>query len=75
AEVAKVINAENGVTHNYIREHYYNLWFTITAPSYKDALDIINNMQRTTCLNIIKMPAKSVYKIRVTFEMGEKSGG
>ena len=73
-EVARIINAEKGVTHNYIRDHYYNLWFTLTAPSYNEAVNIIANMQRMVGADIIRMPAKKVYKIRVTFEMGEKSG-
>ena len=28
---AKIINAHPGVTHNYLRNHDFNLWFTIAA--------------------------------------------
>ena len=31
-EVAEIINSYNGVTHNYIRNHSYNMWFTVIAP-------------------------------------------
>ena len=30
--VAAVINQLPGVTHNYLRDHDYNIWFTLTDP-------------------------------------------
>lgn len=32
-EVAEVVNAHPTVTHNYLRNHAYNLWFTIAVPA------------------------------------------
>ena len=32
-EVAEAVNAHPTVTHNYLRNHDYNLWFTIAVPS------------------------------------------
>lgn len=32
ARVVEVVNAHPTVTHNYLREHAYNLWFTIAVP-------------------------------------------
>lgn len=31
-EVAEIVNAHPTVTHNYLRNHAYNLWFTIAVP-------------------------------------------
>jgi DNA-binding Lrp family transcriptional regulator len=31
--VAEVVNAHPTVTHNYLRDHEYNLWFTIAVPA------------------------------------------
>ena len=31
AEVASIINSYGSISHNYEREHEYNVWFTITA--------------------------------------------
>ena len=31
-EAAKVINSHPGVSHNYKRNHYFNLWFTLAVP-------------------------------------------
>ncbi|MBI3204898.1 MAG: hypothetical protein HYZ29_25400 [Myxococcales bacterium] len=32
-EVAAIVNAHPTVTHNYLRNHEYNLWFTLAVPS------------------------------------------
>ena len=31
-EVAKALSGHSGVSHSYLREHRYNLWFTMTLP-------------------------------------------
>src|SRR5687768_4549961 len=31
-QAAEVINRHPGVSHNYLREHAYNLWFTLAVP-------------------------------------------
>ena len=33
---ATTVNAFNGVTHNYQRDHHYNIWFTFIAPSIQE---------------------------------------
>jgi len=48
SEVATLINSYNGVTHNYIRNHYYNMWFTVIAPSIGDIGTFINNIKLKT---------------------------
>ena len=47
-EVAKIINDYNEVTHNYIREHHYNMWFTIIAPSKEKIEEIIVSIKNET---------------------------
>lgn len=72
---AAIINAQEGVTHNYLRDHhYYNLWFTLTAPSFEKAAEILEKLQNDTGAEIVSMPATAVYKIKVTFEMGKQDG-
>lgn len=70
-EIAAVINREKGVTHNYVRDNYYNVWFTLTAPTKRDAERKIAVIEKTTGIKILNMPALKVYKIEVCFEMGE----
>lgn len=70
-EVAGIINQQKGVTHNYIRDHEYNMWFTLTAPSQDEAMQILKSLQNDAGIEVISMPAKQVYKIKVSFEMSE----
>ena len=30
------VNAKKGVTHNYLRKHEYNVWFTLIGPSWEN---------------------------------------
>lgn len=32
AQAAEIINAHPGVSHNYLRDHRYNIWFTLAVP-------------------------------------------
>ncbi len=72
-EVAAIVNREKGVTHNYIRDNYYNMWFTLTAPSQSDAEERIAAIEKKCGIEVLSMPALRVYKIKVFFEMGEAS--
>ncbi|PKM76794.1 MAG: Lrp/AsnC family transcriptional regulator [Firmicutes bacterium HGW-Firmicutes-15] len=68
--VAATINQLPGVTHNYLRDHDYNMWFTLTAPSRDDALKTLQELEILLGLTIMKMPAQKVFKIKVSFDMG-----
>ena len=44
-EAAAVISAHPGVSHNYKRNHAYNLWYTIAVPpgeSLEDHVDVLH---------------------------------
>ena len=72
-EVAGVINAFPGVTHNYLREHRLNMWFTILAASRAELEDVLTQIRtRTGIEEIMELPAEKVYKIKVTFNAAEK---
>jgi DNA-binding Lrp family transcriptional regulator len=68
-EVAGVVNAFPGVTHNYIREHDYNMWFTVIAESREKLDEILNAVQARTGLEVITLPAENIFKIRVNFDL------
>lgn len=70
-EVAGLINKEPGVTHNYLRDYPYNIWFTLTAPSADEAGVIIKRLEADSGFKIISMPATKVFKIKVSFEMSD----
>ena len=72
ARVAKAVSTLPGVTHNYSREHDYNLWFTLTCPSARRLEETLTDLRgRTGIEDFHSLPALKVYKIRVHFDVGE----
>jgi DNA-binding Lrp family transcriptional regulator len=73
-EAAAVINSFPEVTHNYVREHDYNVWFTILAPSEERIGEIINSIKEQTGITaFLNLPARRIFKIRVNFDLeGER---
>ncbi|MDD4802391.1 MAG: AsnC family transcriptional regulator [Syntrophomonas sp.] len=69
-KVAAAINLIPGVTHNYLRDHDYNIWFTLTAPSREAAMQTLQELETFLGIKIINMPNQKVYKIKVSFDMG-----
>lgn len=65
------VNAIPGVTHNYEREHAYNIWFTLISPSKEDRDQTLNDLSDETGITILNLPATRFFKIRVDFRMDE----
>jgi DNA-binding Lrp family transcriptional regulator len=70
-EVAEMINKLEGVTHNYVRDHHLNIWFTLTSPSKSDIEKQLQDLEQASGLKILPMPAQKLYKIKVSFDMGD----
>lgn len=69
-KVAAAINSYPGVTHNYLREHDYNMWFTAMAQSKEKLEEILSQIKKDTGINeILVLPAQKLFKIRVNFEL------
>jgi DNA-binding Lrp family transcriptional regulator len=69
---AKIINSHPGVTHNYLRNHDFNLWFTIAVePGSKlgldGTLDVLS--AETGAESIRQLPTLKLFKIRMDLEM------
>lgn len=70
--VAGVINSYPGVTHNYLRNHSYNMWFTLLAPDSKVIESILGEIRDKTGINeLISLPAVKLFKIKVNFDLTE----
>ena len=66
----KVVNKYPGVTHNYLRDHHYNIWFTFIAPHMKMIDKYIEEiMKHTGVKKILNLPAVKRFKIYVNFEL------
>jgi DNA-binding Lrp family transcriptional regulator len=69
---ASFINTHPGVTHNYLRNHEFNLWFTIAVePGSKlglqGTLDVM--AAKTGAQSIRQLPTLTLFKIRMDLEM------
>lgn len=67
--LAKLLNEIPGVTHNYIRNHEYNLWFTLIARSKEIAETILQTIREVAEVpNVFSLPAIRLFKIKVSFD-------
>jgi len=68
--VAAIVNSYPGVTHNYLRNHDYNMWFTLLAPSEEQLNETVAEIRRRTGIQqMIELPAVNLFKVRVNFEL------
>jgi DNA-binding Lrp family transcriptional regulator len=65
------VNAQPGVTHNYLRKHAYNIWFTCIGPSQDAVRATLDGITTRTGVPILNLPATKLYKIKVDFHMEE----
>jgi siroheme decarboxylase len=69
---AKVVNAHPGVSHNYLRNHEFNLWFTIAVePDSRLGLDGTLEVlgAEAGAESIRQLPTLTLFKIRMDLEM------
>ena len=69
---AKVVNSHPGVSHNYLRNHDFNMWFTIaTEPGSKlglqGTLDVLQEL--TGAESVRQLPTLKLFKINMNLEM------
>jgi siroheme decarboxylase len=69
---AQVVNSHPGVSHNYLRTHDFNLWFTIATPpdsalGLAGTLDVL--MRETGAESMRQLPTLTLFKINMNLEM------
>ncbi len=69
---AHAVNAHPGVSHNYLRTHDFNLWFTIATPpdsklGLRGTLDAL--MEETGAESMRELPTLTLFKINMNLEM------
>ena len=68
ARAAEVVGRVPGVTHNYGRDHRYNLWFTLIIRSEEEKRAILDGIrEQIGCDDLLDMPSTRRYKISVDF--------
>jgi DNA-binding Lrp family transcriptional regulator len=69
-EFAKIVNGYPGVTHNYLRDNTYNVWFTFIASSTEKIDSFLRQISEKSGIpDIINLPATKVFKIRAHFDL------
>lgn len=72
-KVAAIISAHMGVSHNYSRNHYYNLWFTLTLPPEQNLEKEIARLAKEGSVDdYLNLPSLRLFKIGVHFDLSEK---
>lgn len=69
-QVAQQINRHPGVSHNYERDHQFNLWFTLAVPPNSDLETEIDKFRKIPGIIKIRMlPTLQLFKIGVKLDM------
>ena len=73
-KLSEEIKKINEITHNYLRDHELNMWFTIIARSSEVRKDIIKWVGGFPGVNrVLDLPVVSVYKINAVFGADKKN--
>ena len=69
---AKIVNSHPGVSHNYLRNHDFNMWFTIAVEEssklgLQGTLDVLQEL--TGAESIRQLPTLKLFKIRMDLDM------
>ena len=67
---AHVLNEHPGVSHNYKRDHEFNLWFTIAVPAHSSLERTVEALHtRARAISTRRLPTLRLFKIGVTLDM------
>ncbi len=71
-QAAKIVNSHPGVSHNYLRNHDFNMWFTLAVEpdsrlGLDGTLDVLKKL--TGAESIRQLPTLKLFKIRMDLEM------
>jgi siroheme decarboxylase len=74
---ATIVNSHPGVSHNYLRNHAFNMWFTIAVEEdsrlgLQGTLDVLQEL--TGAESIRQLPTLKLFKIRMDLEMEGDTG-
>ena len=67
-EVTAAVNSLENVSHNYLRTHHYNLWFTLQAGSFEEANIALANLSARFGLDFYSLPVVHIFKLDVRFD-------
>ncbi len=66
--VVREINSMEGVSHNYLRKHYYNIWFTLQCRSQLSVDDTLSRLSAKAGVMFHSLPVVRAFKLDVRFD-------
>jgi DNA-binding Lrp family transcriptional regulator len=72
--VVELINSYREVNHNYLRDHFYNLWFVVAANNFELVESTLERIYLASGIKPLNLPLVKEYHIDLAFDfMGGKS--
>ncbi len=74
--VAEVINQYPNVSHNYERQHEYNVWFTLTTRTPREITEILDEITKKIGIQpqaVLNLPTEQRFKINVSFQLSKSA--
>ena len=69
-QFTEAVNSYQGVTHNYLRDHEYNVWFTFIGPTREAIEESLDHISKQTGItDIVSMPVKRRFKVDTRFNV------
>jgi siroheme decarboxylase len=66
----QIVNANKNVTHNYRRNHEYNIWFTVSATTAEELEKFLADVkEKTSVTDILDMRAVRTFKINASLDL------
>jgi len=66
-EVAALVSSFDAVSHNYEREHRFNLWFVVSSEEPAEVRRVLTEITTETGLALMELPALAEYFVGVRF--------
>lgn len=70
--VTESVNAFSGVSHNYLRDNFYNLWFTLQAHTSDEIENILSGLRNRFKIEFHSLPVFRTFKLSVHFNVSGK---
>ncbi len=71
--VVNFLNNFDEISHNDLREHQYNIWFTLSAKNEEEFKEILNTIRKNDKIeDMVILPTKKVFKVNLEFDIDDK---
>lgn len=68
-EVARIVGAQPGVNHSYLREHAWNLWFVVTGPDRAHVSETLERIAALSGLRVLDLPLVRPFNLDLGFDL------